>query len=64
MQTSLDQSLNMIINTNHLLGQLIRILYEKSKRSKSYKVNLHENESNKLIIFSFAFRITIKVVYC
>jgi hypothetical protein len=38
MQTPIDQSLTMIINTNHLLGQLIRILYEKAKRARLYKV--------------------------
>ncbi|CAF3112473.1 unnamed protein product [Rotaria sp. Silwood2] len=37
MQTSLDQPLNMIMNTNHLLGQIIRILHEKAKRAKFYK---------------------------
>jgi hypothetical protein len=38
MQTSIDQSLNMFMNNNHLLGQLIRILYEKAKRAKISKV--------------------------
>ncbi|CAF4629455.1 unnamed protein product [Rotaria sp. Silwood1] len=37
MPTPFDQPLNMIINTNHLLGQLIRILHEKAKRAKLYK---------------------------
>ncbi|CAF5187945.1 unnamed protein product, partial [Rotaria magnacalcarata] len=36
MQSPIDQSLNMIMNTNHLLGQLIRILHEKAKRAKLY----------------------------
>jgi len=37
-QTSIDQSLIMFMNSNHLLGQLIRILYEKAKHAKLSKV--------------------------
>jgi len=38
----------MLMNTNHLLGQLIRILYEKAKRAQLYKVklNLKQNSLN------------------
>jgi hypothetical protein len=35
------------MNTNHLLGQLIRILHEKAKRAQLYKVKL--NQKKKLI---------------
>jgi hypothetical protein len=50
MQTPIEQSLNIFMNTNHLLGQLIRILYEKAKRAKFYKVKTMEKIS--LIEFS------------
>ncbi|UJR10064.1 hypothetical protein I4U23_014286 [Adineta vaga] len=36
-QTPTDQAINMLINSNHLLGQLIRIIYEKAKRAQSYR---------------------------
>ena len=34
----IDQPLAMLINTNQLLGQLIRILYEKAKRARTQQV--------------------------
>ncbi|CAF3362596.1 unnamed protein product [Rotaria socialis] len=49
MQSPVDQSLNMIMNTNHLLGQLIHILHEKVKQAK-----LFSNHTQSCILLSQA----------
>ncbi|CAF1599609.1 unnamed protein product [Adineta ricciae] len=36
-QTFTDQAINMLMNSNHLLGHVIRIIYNKAKRAQSYK---------------------------
>lgn len=38
----IDQTLAIITNTNHLLGEFIRIFYEKAKRNRLEKVKIVE----------------------
>jgi len=61
-QTSIDQSLIMFMNSNHLLGQLIRILYEKSKHAKLSKVKTKFAKKTKNFYFYY-YRITHNVIY-
>jgi hypothetical protein len=48
------------MNTNHLLGQLLRILYEKTKRAKLNKVIKKTHHETKR---TFCFRISLKIIY-
>lgn len=62
MQTPIDQSLNIFTNSNPLLGQLLRVLYEKAKRAKICQVKSQTIERKKAHIIAIR-RITIKVVF-